>query len=246
MQWATGLTTAPRGTPEYHARLLLHTINSVQKAGWYDITVFAEPESCVSTLPDGVALHQNTKRLGSWPNFLHALAILQSDSPSADLYVIFQDDIWVAKGCREWLDRELKVGHPSRLAETNDYILSLYTSHATRLPSLVGWFAATGRYRDPVARELLDPNWFGVGACAIALPRARVIDLLRNPPGLGCLTKTDYHLSEFCIDNDVLWLQHLPSLVSHRGKVSTLGQKWSLARQERAWISDLTISEGER
>jgi len=247
MRWAVGVTTAPRGDEDYHREMLAATLASIQEAGWPSVTLFAEPGDYYLESQPGVYVLANRKRLGAWPNFLFALGVLRAHVPTADYMLIFQDDVLVAKECRAWLECQLTDWNWSRNVPLfgithQRMILSLYTANATKLPNeeFRGWFAAEGRYRDPITQTNLDPNWLGVGACAIAMPPTVADLLLADPPGKGELIKTDYHLSMFCIENNIPWIQHHPSPVSHRGKVSTLGMKWNSARMEREWIEDLT------
>ena len=240
-----GVTTAPRGDVSHYKKMMRATLESIKAAGWDTLHLYVEPHTpkFFTRGPSMPSLHTTTHaiRLGPWPNFLVALASLRREHPNEDYYAIFQDDIRVAKGCRRWLEMELSSGWPRQHDE--QFILSLYTSCATKRGTAstgYGWFRSAGRYRDPVTDSNVDPNWLGVGACAIVLPRGVADRLLAVNPGSGCITKTDYHLSNFCIDEGLPWIQYYPSLVSHRGTISTLGQKWNRARHEAAWVSDLT------
>lgn len=237
MKWSVGITTAPRAES-----YLDETIASIKVAGWPHPIVFAEPQSELWVNGPNASSVQHQVRLGPWGNFLFTLnfmlASAMRDGNHVDRLLIFQDDVLVARNCREWLERELAFPLPW-------HIMSLYTSNATVLPceDFRGWFNAHGRYRTPGELKDVDPNWFGVGACAIAMTPDMAIGLLHDPPGKGELTKADYHLSTFCIENGVNWLQHHPSPVRHIGRVSTLGMKPNWAREEREWMEDASLMD---
>lgn len=131
--WAVGLTTVPQ-----RAAIRGRTVRSLAGAG------FAAP---LVHEDDGVRAY------GAWVLTLVELLCRQ---PTADLYAIFQDDVLVSRGLREYVEA---AGLPAQ-------------SYANLL---------TNGVNEGLAR----PGWFpsdqmGKGACGLILPREAVYDLLSS------------------------------------------------------------------
>ena len=238
MNWATAITTAPRG--EYY---LPQAMESIAAAGWDGVdapTIFAEPESQVfdemaspyiSRAANWHVVPAN-ERLGSWPNFLHALETMVRWRPSADFYAVFQDDILIAENCRAWLEPQLPL----------EGIVSLYCSEACAEGHGGGWFQVEQGQAKRKAH----------GALAVIFPRLIAKLLLKVRPGKGSLTKTDIHIGGFADEREISYWMHAPSLVSHIGRRSAIqhvpGEKlprteraWSKFRREAEWVERVSV-----
>lgn len=229
MKWSVGITTAPRhGGTSY----LADTVKSLEQAGWPDVTIFGDYGSKPFK---GIPTHiVQDRRVGSWPNFQRALRWMR-EHVRADAYMVCQDDILLARHCREWLEPELwpfpKIG-----------CMDLYVSAVTSQDMTAGWYASQD-----------EP--YGTGALAVVMPRESVDALLDNPTGKGSMSKTDYFLEKFCCDTQRPFVRHNPSLVRHIGKVSTFENRggdrpitrdWIPARHEGEWVADARAWEVEK
>ena len=85
MQWAVGLTTAPRPEPT-----LERTRASLQKAGWPDFHVF-----------------DDVGQAGAWRNWIEGLGELIRRHPDADAYLMAQDDAIFCRRLRAYLEKTL-------------------------------------------------------------------------------------------------------------------------------------------
>ena len=94
MQWAVGITTAPRKSPT-----LSRCLESVKLAGWPDYRIFAEPDSPISEADSSAAVTWREGRLGPWPNWFLALSELFQRSPHADAFLLIQDDAMFLPQC---------------------------------------------------------------------------------------------------------------------------------------------------
>lgn len=101
-RWMVGLMTAPRPRST-----IAGTIDSLIQAGFEGIHIFAEPRAKVPRRSQCAAVTFNARTLGSLANFVCGLAALLETDPTADAYVMFQDDIVLASGLREWCEAEL-------------------------------------------------------------------------------------------------------------------------------------------
>lgn len=219
MEWAVGITAAPR-LVDY----LLATLASLRAAGWDRVTVFAEPGT---PLPPGQSAAVSPRCLKPWQNCLRALRTLVDSLPAADAYVVFQDDVLVAQGCRMWLEGEL---WPDPLPG----VLSLYVSEAQAEGRPQGW-------------SRLDPDITPYGACAVVMPPGSARLLLREPPHREAGRMIDTWLGVFCERHGLPFYQHVPSLVRHIGRESSLARggkrpivrPWVPARHEGEWVADV-------
>jgi len=222
--WAYGLTTAPRQKPTLDT-----TLKSLAAAGFPKPLLFAEPET---ETPKGHKVFVAEKRLGPWGNFRRAVETLIERCPWADAYAVFQDDITLARGTREWLEKQ---GWPDDTG-----VVSLYTSAImARLRPEPGWF----EIQDDLPRRCN-------GALAVILPAESARRLLRSKVGAGSYTMTDAHLGRFCDEEGLRWRQHNPSLARHIGYHSAIthvpGEKrprpttrWTEARHEGPVVDDV-------
>lgn len=214
--WAVGVTTAPR-----KPATLFETIASIRSAGWHDMLVFAEPDSQTSGLGQGVQIVRRSDTLGAWPNWILALSELYLRSPQADAYLLFQDDVILCEGVREYLEAELWPRE--RLAFVSLYCSAGYDSHS-------------GRYAEPPSADGY------IGALALAFPPQAVRSLLssgliwahRLRPGTGGVNGIDFALGRWAAQRALPGLFHQPSLAQHIGDVSTVWPNGTNTGRRRA------------
>ncbi len=190
---AVGMLTAPRETPTLESSL-----RSVRAAGFSDIELFAEPESFLPEPFHGLRIHRREKRLGNILNFCSGLSLLLKKYPNAEAIAMFQDDISLARGSREWLETQL---WPQGAG-----IVSLFTP-LPHLDARSGW-------------HLRSPGFQRVcGAQALVFRRDILEAFLSDPRVFGRLHRNDH-----CDDAVVAgWAArtgekiayHTPSLVGH-------------------------------
>lgn len=220
---AAAVTTAPRPNGVSY---LTATLDSLALAGWDDPVIFAD-SNMILDLP----ARASAKHLGSWGNFVRAISTLWNERPTADVFVVFQDDLLVASGLRRWLDGQL-------WPEPLPGVMSLYCSKVTaeEFARGVGWFAMP---QDDLPRK-------AYGSLGVVMPPAAVRLLVRDPPGSGSKNQTDYWLGRFCRDHGLPYLLHSPSLLRHVGRTSCferggerpITRDWNDARREGEWVPD--------
>jgi hypothetical protein len=100
--WSVGVTTAPR-----RLATLGDCLRSLAHAGWIEPRIFAEPDGAIprefSTLPTS----RRDRTLGAFPNWYLGLCELLLREPRAEAYLMCQDDVVLAAGLREYLERRL-------------------------------------------------------------------------------------------------------------------------------------------
>jgi len=195
-----GVLTAPRGEP-----LLGATLRSLHAAGFDRLSIFAEPGTPIPAEARGHEIHVPESQLGNFTNFYNALVTLYHGDPEARGVILFQDDVDVAAGMKEWCDRELfPLGHG---------LVSLFTPrmHSDVRP---GW-------------RVLSPGYFRIwGGQAFALRRDVLEQFLSDPQVLRRI-RTGAHADDAVFSG---WATrrsggiafHTPSLVQHTGRVSSL------------------------
>lgn len=197
---AVGMLTAPRETPTIESSL-----QSVRLAGFSHIELFAEPDSFLPDRFNGLCIHHRENRLGNILNFCSGLSLLLEKYPKAEAVAMFQDDISLARGSREWLDTQL---WPEGAG-----IVSLFTP-LPHLDPKTGW-----HLRSPGFQRIC-------GAQALVFRRDILEAFLSDPRVFGRL-----HLNDHCDDAVVAgWAArmgikiayHTPSLVGHGGEVSSI------------------------
>lgn len=198
--WAVGVLTAPRPLPR-----LGPTLQSLARAGFDSIRIFAEPGSPIPPEARTHLVYQSVNRQGNLHNFLRALTELLAAEPHADFLAIFQDDVLAAVGLRQWLDQQpwpLDAG-----------VVSLFTP---RLHSAdrIGWH-----------RRM--PGFFQVhGAQALAFRRQAAQRFLDDPIVAIARRYGPLHddavVSGWATRRGLGIAYHTPSLVQHVGHLSSL------------------------
>lgn len=199
--WAAGLLTAPRQQPTIH-----RAARSLVRAGFGPLHIFAEPGSWI---PGEIAHWPATRHgrtLGNLGNFLTSLTALLMLEPSADCYVVFQDDVQAADGLREWCE--------GQLWPEDRGLLSLYTCGAVHgekrgwrvlRPGLHHTFGGLGFvFRPDVLREFLADG--------------RSHDIRAQRPS-AC---DDLVVGEWASRRGIGIAYHTPSLLDHIGAVSAI------------------------
>lgn len=179
MEWAVGITTAPRLDYTLDAAAM-----SVIESGFGDFTIYAEPESHIGTVANLGTVNIHPVKLGAFKNWQYAMADLVGNQPSAAAYMIIQDDSLLAgRGLRPWLEKHI---WPVPAKDAPMACLSLYTGKPYSLPHAawghrLGWvwgahaFVFTGEQ----AREYMESdavhNWRndkGIDTCVGSWSRA--------------------------------------------------------------------------
>jgi len=205
MKWVVGIQTCPREEDVY----INHTIAGIHRAGWDQITIFAEPNSPV---PVGYPVTYRPCRYGDWTNWVCAFFELFIANPDANAFVLFEDDITLSMHIRNYLDWAIpKLGRFG--------CLSLYTP-PTHHSDWKGW------------HDEADAGWALSGAQGMVFTRPSLQRFLSDPKIL------EYRFDEIgkknahkdcaigkwaCKKERVLY--HTPSLIDHRGIQSLIGTK---------------------
>ncbi|MCH9776822.1 MAG: hypothetical protein K0U90_10350 [Planctomycetes bacterium] len=215
--WSVGVTTAPRAVS-----VLDRTLESLSRAGWPEIHVFAEPDSVVTHKADQCYWHQRGKILGAFSNWYISLTELVLLDPHADAYLLCQDDIVLSRDTRPYLEKVLWCNEGSQ-------VLSIYCAEVHDEPNHIGF-------------NQLDADWNTCGALALIFPNAVARALLcdplfldhrRNGPSNGdaCI---DSVLGRWCRRSNIRYYVHHPSLVQHTGHYSSLWGEIAPSPRRRA------------
>ncbi len=201
MNIAAAVTTCPRTGVDY----LTATLESLHDAGLEPLVV-----------PD-------TKRAGSWPTMRLALECLLSFPGDAEGLVIFQDDIEVAAGLRDWLDSNLWPDDPARIG-----VCSLYCA-SVNLQPVDGWLDLS---------SLPVENAFG--ALAFCFPRRSAELFLQDHSLDAFLMGSDRNIATLCRKHGLRYMLHSPGFIRHVGEVSAIHDHRGLIPSRKAgrWISD--------
>lgn len=226
--WAVGMTTAPRRTPTIERSLA-----SLSEAGWNDVRLFAEPGSHIPNRFTHLPVTWRESRLGPWPNYFLALHELLLRNPSADAFLLAQDDVLFAPGdhqqsLRQYLQTQL-------WPDSRTGAVSLYTS-AAYATNRKGW-------------HKLNRRWIW-GALAFVYSRDALVDFLSNSAvrwrlegKAGGLRNIDVVVGNWQVQrNRTIWFCS-PSLAQHIGETSTI---WPNARatgkrRARDFLGDLQV-----
>lgn len=88
IQWAVGITTAPRRQPT-----LSSCIDTVTLAGWESPHLFVDGDVEIPGQYDHLVQTTRTPQLGPWLNYFLSLSDLVRREPDADAYMLIQDDV---------------------------------------------------------------------------------------------------------------------------------------------------------
>lgn len=211
VQWAVGVTTAPRRQPTLDACL-----DRLAVAGW------PEPYLLIDGQVDLAERHQHllaTRRStssGGWPNYYLAMAELLLRAPDADAYMLMQDDVLVANSTalRQYVD--------SLLWPTgSDCLVSLYCA-ADDTQASNGWHIYDGQWTLGALAFVYSP-----GAARGFVRDPRVCDHRRLGGEKNGKAGIDAVIGDWAFRNGVpIWFP-TPSLVQHVGNTSAI---WESSR----------------
>ncbi len=217
IKWAYGVTTVPERVKSHLPR----TLASLAAGGFDKPRLFVD--GCSSML---LMEYANNFRLEVTPrigerirtagNWVLSMYELYYREPTADRFVIFQDDMVTCKNLRSYLER---APYP----DTSYLNLYTFPSNQSICPKdetgrdKVGWFKS---------------NQYGRGAVALVFSREALVVLLSSPHLAA--RPQDCTRGHKAIDGGILesmkkagWIEyvHNPSLVQHTGEVSTTGNR---------------------
>lgn len=157
-------------------------------------------------------------RAGSWPTLREALRRLLATP--GDALIVFQDDIQIAAGCREWLETQLWPGPDDKIG-----VVSLYLPSVSSLRP--GWFTTDDT---AIARP-----W---GACGLVFPRHFAQRILDDPTNKAFLCGSDTSIATACKRDGLQWWVHQPSLIQHIGATSAIHDNLVGLDENRVAASD--------
>jgi hypothetical protein len=202
--WAIGVTVAPRRQPT-----LARCLTGLAAAGWLAPRIFAEPGVEIPPGFEHLPLTRRDSTLGPWPNWYLGLAELFQRDPSADAYLMVQDDALLCRNVRALLEKNLwpapKVG-----------VISVY---------------CPGSYRSGVRGFFEVESRMGlIGALTYAFPNASVRSILSHAPTLAHrlrgpaagIRQIDSVVGWWAHDRKLPVFYHSPSLAQHVSVDSTI------------------------
>ena len=203
IQWAVGMTTAPRRIPTLETSL-----DYLRRAGWSEVQLAVD--GTASLPPARTADHVSLRApaVGAWPNFYLTMLELTLSRPDADAIMMVQDDaqFYDRENVREYLESILWP------AETPG-IISLYCSAAYTRETL-GWAVGDKRW-----------EW---GALAFVFPAELARRFVCDPVVIQHrwtdrgLRFIDDVIGEWAERNAIPIWYPSPSLVQHIGDTSTV------------------------
>ena len=211
--WAVGVTTAPRPNEQNYLR---KTITSLVKAGWYDINIFAEPDSIIDMeIKKKFNVVYNESKLGSWQNYFNSWKYLRENFPNVDCYFVSQDDVVYPEALRFWADQAFWP--------KNDFgCVSFY--HSERFDEDHGVEVAHQDYWGKYLNRGLG-FW---GALSICFPPDKLDNFLENKK-IHTLSgnRLDQRVGMWCRSQNLPLYVCSPSLSQHIGIISSIGHATS-------------------
>lgn len=206
MKWAYGITTVPERQYNY----LPKTVESLKKAGFDKPTLFVDGVSGEYEDYKLTVVYRSSKIL-AFGNWMLSLVELWIRNPTADRFVIFQDDIVAYRNLRQYLDN-------CELPDNNYWNLYTFPQNEVMHSGPYGWFISNQR---------------GRGALALVFSKTVVLKLLTHPIIVAKpRAKQNPHRS---IDGIVVTTLsenlsireyvHYPTLVQHTGDCSSIGNR---------------------
>jgi len=223
MTWCYGVTTVRERLID---GTLQKTLASLDAAGFTGPKLFVDGDcSDFAHLPHGLTCRgEPVKPYGNW---LLAILELYIRNPHADRYAMFQDDIIVCRGLKEYLER---APYPDK------GYLNLFTSPDNRIELIA-------RTRNDTQRShqgFYPSNQKGRGALALVFSREALVTLLTQWKTYARIQNRDTEgemlpRGERQVDGGIVDAMkaagyaefvHNPSLVQHVGEQSTIGHNW--------------------
>lgn len=194
------ITTCRRPNGEAY---LAETVDSIQAAGFSAILMQADSDPRIGIVPHyRVSLYEATQ----WSN---------------ERFIVFQDDILVAKGLHDWLDAQ----------DLPEGVISLYTPSARSGPD--GWQEVDFT---PTAQDA-HPWLHSVGCCALMFTREIAKQLVELPPPIRT-DRLGAWIGEYCYSTGTPFWVHNPSLVQHVGVQSARGFAPLNETRKAAWFCE--------
>jgi hypothetical protein len=204
-RWEVGVTVTERAE-----RTLERTLSSLHAAGFPAPRIFADGPVAV---PGEPPLTRRMPAVGGWPNFWLALTEMISRDPSAEAYLIVQDDVVFCRNLVPYLGR-LQV--PDDCGAISLFCPACYNGPFGWHPTEVGYGLA--------------------GAQALAFPRERAFEFLAHPWTVNhrrrCPRSEHYRgdglhhidgvVGEWCRRAKLRVYTHSPSLSQHIGSASVM------------------------
>lgn len=250
MKWTVGIITAPRPQGFY----LDVTISTLKRAGWSDITVFAEPGSII---PDGdITVVHRRKTYGDWTNWATALYDLLLSEPDTDYFFILEDDAEICPGAKSYVEYALpqlepfaflsiytpcKYYKPNRFRMFHNECDGICTWSTTTVimsrNSVIKFFSDEQVQRHRFSDlDLVNASNF---KASFGRGRTSVTDCVGN-------TVKDAVLGRWAGKNGLPVYFHTPSLAEHTGYHSTLTDDFATMenlRKSKDFVGDLDVSQ---
>lgn len=211
VKWSYGVMTVPSRCHD----LLPQTLRSLREGGFTEPHLFVDGWEDVRALRLGLDHTVRVPSVGVAGNWVLSVYELYYREPTADYFVLFQDDILCCRNLRDYLE---DCGKPKC-----EHYLSLYTSRSNEkiVPRASGAVVQDGWYQS---------NQLGRGALGLMFTRDVLVKLLSSPhmarrpqcPTRG-MVGIDGGVVTALLEAGVKEYVHWPSLLQHTGEVSTLG-----------------------
>jgi hypothetical protein len=223
-EWAVGMVTAPREKETF-----AHSIATLIAAGWDQPRIFAEPGSPIPEEFGHLPMTPREQAMRAWPNYYYGLIELLDRHPTADAFMIAQDDVLFWPGDDRWTLRE-------------------YLERALwpeEEPGFVSLYCSSAYHREQAGWHRLDRPWVW-GACAIVWPRPSLADFLSSTAAdwtrQGQTHKIDVAIGRWQSDRSRSAWFSSPSLAQHVGSTTTVWrrpQTLTGKRRERQFLGDM-------
>jgi hypothetical protein len=199
---ATAIITAPRPKPT-----LYQSVTSMLDAGFSETYLVSAEPGC-DELPPGGTIFTNTRRLGNFRNWYHAMQLLinQTDAP---FLLMCEDDIAWARNAHAVLEKE---AYSQRWDGCG--MMSLYTPNQMAKMFGRGSFPRNGWHGLKIGFKM----W---GAQALLFPRTQALELMTCDYFNGCFNdpkidkNVDGHIAESMLRREKAILYRIPCLVDH-------------------------------
>lgn len=202
MDWAVGITTAPR------KRLFLDaTWNSARAAGWESAVAFAEPGSPQPELP-GLSYVTHREKQGAWRNWRGLLTHLARRADECELVMMIQDDVAFRPGLRKFLEETVS---PTERTIYSPYTCNYFRNYFSKRQ---GWVS-------------FKPGFAMIGALTYVFNRDTLLWLERTlPQEVKRNQHIDAYLGLAMKEARLPIYTHIPSLAQHLADdCSSLGYK---------------------